>query len=297
MQQSRLSKTVAALREWVKNPVPDRPLRQAGMELLRLASEFADSLPKREADLLQERAVQYDRTIRSPYFQSMCDFARYEAVNLWRSPAGKATLPVQEYGDGTLLPDDVGASADQVTIWRSLLERQTDEPEEQPLDQSHISTSRDDRSGKVGEAPTANSAIVDLGEFNNPRPGVVIGHDLRGFIFRMERIVAFFRVRTNAEETPATRWSLKWFRRLISYFSGILSWADSGHLRGSFNLNGCHVSLQGPDPLHMSRFNAEWLITDLEDAGRVILAAAENLASIVEAEASETASSPPPSVI
>jgi hypothetical protein len=228
MQQSRVSKTVAALRECVNSPMPGRPRKQAGMDLLRLASEFADSLPKREADLLRKRARSYSEMIKSGFFHFMCDSARCDVIQFLRSPAG-ATL-IKEYSEtGILLPDNFRANVLQVAGWRLLLEQRPEKPGGQLLDQSPIS-SRDDRSEELGEAPTRKSVMYDLLEFYHPFRCNIIAQDLRGYIRRLERIEAFFRVQPSAEETSKMRQLLKSFRGLISSFNCVLNVSNCGHL-------------------------------------------------------------------
>jgi len=297
MQQARFSKAVADLRQWVDGPEPDRsPPRQAGIELLRLASEVADSLPDLEGrELLQERARRYYRTIESPFFQSMCDLARYHALSSWQAETARTGRLPRMPDKVDVTEENINFGEDQVSDWRDLLRRFTDEPEGSPQEPFPCS-SRLGRPVEDREALTPTSVIPDLRRFTLRLQGVLVGQDLAGFIYRLERIATFFEGEAGAGEEPVAVRSRQEFRRLISYFCGILSWADSDHLRGSYLIVSCHDSLKGRDGFHMSSLYAEWLTADLKDAGRVILAAAESLGRRAEEEGARTAPSPPPDV-
>jgi hypothetical protein len=255
---------------------------------MRLAVEVADSLPDPECvKLLEKRARDYYLTIDSPFFQSMCNLARDFVLRCWRVASQTGRLP--------RMADNVVLDEDQVPEWLAQLSQWTGEPGVSPQDQVPFS-SRLGRPVEGSQTLTATSVLPDLRKFTVPLLGRSIGQDLVSFICRLERIATFFEGEASVGEELAVVRSRQQFRRLITYFFSILSWADSSHLRGSYLISSCQMVLNGPDAFHLSNLYKQWLTPDLKNAGRVMLVAAESLGRRAEEEGPRTEPSPPPGV-
>jgi hypothetical protein len=230
----------------------------------------AEALDDDGMKLLQDRGRRYYRVIDSPHFQDMCDLATYFVLKFWRELANHSEkLP--KMADNIVQPDE-----DKVSGWLRSLHRWTDEPELSAWERFD-SPSPPSRPDDRVQAPSPAAVLQDLYEFTTPLYRVLVGHDLPNFIQQLERIATFFEGESDPETGRSALHSLSTFRRLISYFSGVLDWADRYHLRASLLIGGCYDTWKGPDALPSAHMFAKWLTPDLRSSGTVILAAAEAL--------------------
>jgi hypothetical protein len=290
MQQDRFTKAVADLRRWVESPASGRDLsREVGIELVRHAAKVVDSLPDSESGkLLTERAKGYlNGVITNELFQRKCDLARAIVLACWRLVATHTgRLPGVPHEVDVTVTDDV-----QKAVYEA--RAVTDESDESP-EEPFPCSSRLGRPVEGREEITPSSVLPDLKRFTDRLLAVDVAFDLAGLIYRLERIATF--VEGAASPGDDAPWGPLQgiFRRTISYFCRKLNQADSGHQRGSCWLCYSHCCLKDGDDFERTGLFAVRLAFNLKDAGRVTLAAAEDLARRAEDRRARSAPSPPP---
>jgi hypothetical protein len=326
MQQARFAEAVAGLRRWVEDPEPrcGRPM-QAGTELARLASEVYGSLRgHRSGWLLPQRARHYSRgVVGDRPFQKMCTATRLWVLRGWRRVWFKtghlSALPFRAARALRPFPGDE-EQPPELAHW---LARSTDRSEgsaEAPFPYS----SRLGLPVEGRQDVTPASVLPDLEEFTGHLEAEHVALNLPRFIYQVELIATLFEGEPGAwRDTPAGFWRSLWrvicyvgrviaklmgekvgekvewarfpqrLRMATSFFWTVLRWADKDHLRGSYLLEFCYTARYSDDPSHLSRAWAKSSAADLKEAGRVMLAAAEDIGRRAEEEGARPAPSPP----
>jgi hypothetical protein len=253
MNAAGIQETLGRLRKLAEDIQADtRPREDVASELFNLACSVAIAFEDSPSMAkLVDRAWRYGTTVQSDFFQQMCELAAHFVLLRWRENKSGEFRLWSDVDEFILAAEKV---EEKMLLLASLLR------------QSCGATSGDADHARAAPAmPTLDTMKVDLRDFGVRQNGPSIGHALPTHIKRLKRISQYL-------GNPVQ------LARVISYFDGLMAWATSNLLWGSFWIDGCYTVRKSPDSFHRTKLFCDWLKLDPQGIVQAMLAAAEDLA-------------------